>query len=73
VIRLCQTVLLIDGETAAEDIVHDTRYGASVIRLGQALVIGLDTAPQDVLDQLAAVTAAAAAEGRARTLKAVAA
>lgn len=66
-----QSIVVVEGD--ADDVVHDTRDGANLIRFGSTLVLALDGAPQDVLDKLAVATAAAAAEQRGRNLRAVAA
>lgn len=55
-----------------DDIVLDVYNGLPVIGLGTAAAINLDGADQATLDKLATVTAQAAANNRARTLRKVA-
>jgi hypothetical protein len=64
-----QTVVMLGG--TVEDITLDTHAGHTTLVLGQDVAVCLSTAPQDVLDKLATLTAQAAADGRARALKAV--
>jgi hypothetical protein len=68
--RVSQSIVVVDGEV--DDIAHDTRDGANLIRFGSTLSLCLDRAPQDVLDKLATATAAAAAVNRSRSLQEVA-
>jgi hypothetical protein len=70
VTRVSQSIVVVDGDV--DDIAHDTRDGANLIRFGSTLVLSLAYAPQDVLDKLATATAAAAAEKRVRSLREVA-
>ncbi len=68
--RVIQSVLLLGG--TPDDLALDTHGGHTTLALGKDAAICLSLASQDVLDKLATLTAQAAADQRARTLKAVA-
>jgi hypothetical protein len=68
--RVIQTVIMLGG--GVDDIVLDTHAGHTVLVLGRDASVCLSTASQDVLDKLANLTAQAAADNRARTLREVA-
>lgn len=67
--RVIQTVILLGG--TVDDLALDIHDGHTSLVLGQNAAVCLSLAPQDVLDKLATLTAQAASDGRARTLKAV--
>ena len=67
--RVIQTVIMLGG--TVDDLVLDVHGGHTVLVLGRDASVCLSTAPQEVLDKLATLTAQAAADMRARTLKAV--
>lgn len=67
--RVIQSVILLGG--TVDDLTLDVHDGHTTLVLGRDAAICLSLAPQDVLDKLATLTAKAAADGRARTLKAV--
>lgn len=68
--RVSQALILLGGQP--DDIHLDERGDHQTIVLGTAAAINLCGVDQDVLDKLATITAQAAADNRARTLKAVA-
>lgn len=67
--RVIQSVILLGG--TPDDLVLDIHDGHTTLALGKDAAICLSLAPQSVLDKLATLTAQAAADQRARTLKAV--
>lgn len=67
--RVINAVLMLGG--SPDDLVLDQHAGHTTLVLGHDAAICLSLANQDVLDKLATLTAQAAAEQRARTLKAV--
>lgn len=67
--RVIQTVIMLGG--TVDDIALDTHAGHTTLVLGRDVAVCLSTAPQAVLDKLATLTAQAAADSRARALKAV--
>lgn len=68
--RVIQTVILLGGTVG--DIALDVHDGHTTLVLGNDAAICLSLASQDVLDNLATLTAQAAADNRARTLREVA-
>lgn len=67
--RISQVIAFLGGNP--DDVVLGEHNGQLTIGLGSGLALNLDGASQEVLDKLATVTAQAAADNRARTLKAV--
>ncbi|MEU9323274.1 hypothetical protein AB0D91_05580 [Streptomyces canus] len=67
--RVIQSVLLLGG--TVDDIALDVHDGHTSLVLGKDAALCLSLANQDVLDKLAVLTAQAAADKRATTLKAV--
>lgn len=67
--RVIQFVILLGG--TPDDMTLDVHDGHTTLVLGNDAAICLSLASQDVLDKLATLTAQAAADQRARTLKAV--
>ena len=67
--RVIQTVIALGG--TVDDLALDVHDGHTILVLGADASVCLSTATPDVLDALAALTAQAAADSRARALKAV--
>ena len=67
--RVIQSVIVLGG--TVDDLTLDVHDGHTMLVLGNDAAICLSLASQDVLDKLAVLTAQAAANQRARTLKAV--
>jgi len=67
--RVIQSVILLGG--TVDDIVLDVHDGHTSLVLGKDAAICLSLADQAVLDKLATLTAQAAADKRASSLKAV--
>lgn len=67
--RVIQSVILLGG--AVDDLALDVHDGHTSLILGSDAAVCLSLASQDVLDKLAVLTAQAAADSRARHLKAV--
>lgn len=67
--RVIQSVILLGG--TVDDLALDVYDGHTTLVLGSDAAVCLSLASQDVLDKLATLTAQAAADSRARSLKAV--
>jgi hypothetical protein len=67
--RVIQTVIALGG--TVDDLALDVHDGHTILVLGTDASVCLSTADQSVLDKLATLTAQAAADCRARALKAV--
>lgn len=67
--RVIQAVIMLGG--TPDDVALDVHAGHATLVLGKDAAVCLSLASQDVLDKLAVLTAQAAADKRARTLKAV--